>query len=221
MNGEHGTPGDEALGAWLDGELDKKGAADMAEIVARDDRAAVRVQRISQLDDLVRRAVPEEEIPEALLRRLALSEPTDSAQIVSLDAARQARTRQSGATRPVTGRIPLMRVAAQVTLIVGLGIGAMLWQGRVETVGGDAAYRTLSDAAKPAPANGVVVFTAGTDTATAQAIARSAGARLVGPPNEAGAWRLVAPTGKRDAILAVLREDERVTLAEAIDGPQP
>lgn len=221
MNGEHDTPGDEELGAWLDGEMDKGGAADMAEIVARDDRVAMRVQRIKRLDDLVRRAVPEEEIPDELLHRLGLSEPAASARIVSLDAARQARTRQSGMTRPVAGRMPLMRIAAQVTLVVGVGSAAILWQSQMKPGEVDANYRALSDAARPAPSNGVVIFTAGTDAGTAQAIARSAGARLVGPPNEAGAWKLVAPTGRRDAILAALRKNERVTLAEAIDGQQP
>ena len=62
------------------------------------------------------------------------------------------------------------------------------------------------------------MFSDATDPATARRIAGAAGASLVGEPTAGGAWKAsIAPT-RRDAVLAVLRRDARVSMAETIDG---
>lgn len=221
MIGEHGMPDDEALGAWLDGELNEDGAAEMAKLIASDEDLAMRAERIRHLDALLRQAVPEEEVPAALLERLGLAEAPASATVVDMVAVRQARA--EAAAIPVQAVRPsnLLRLAAQVALVAGLGLAVLLWQSPGGDANKDAPYRTLSNAGKATPANGMVMFAPGTDAVTARSIARSAGATLVGGPNEAGAWKLDMPVGRRDTILASLRNDKRVTLAEAIDGHTP
>lgn len=219
MSKEQGKPDDQEIAAWLDGELDKDGANRMARLVAADQDVALRADRIRHLDGLVRQAVPQEEIPAGLLERLGLAETPSSAVVIDLDAARLARAKAEKASAGTARRAAMYRIAAQVAFVTALGAGVTLWQ--FSATRNDAAYHTLSDARRPVPANGVVVFTPGTDVAIAKAIAGSAGAALVGTPNEAGAWKIAIPAGRREAVLASLRRDERVALAEAIDGPTP
>lgn len=219
MTKEHGKPDDLAFAAWLDGELDEDGAAHMAKLVASDEGLALRAERIRHLDGLVRQAVPEEEVPAELLERLGLASAPVSAEVVDLSAARRARAEAAGTKAGPERRFNLSRLAAQVALVAGLGLAVTFWQNTASER--DAPFRTLSNAGHSAPANGMVVFAPGTDAAAARAIAGAAGAALVGTPNDAGAWKLAMPAGRRAAILASLRRDERVTLAEPIDGQTP
>lgn len=219
MTEEHGKPDDLAFAAWLDGELDEDGATRMAKLVASDDSLGLRAERIRHLDGLVRQAVPEEHVPAELMERLGLASAPVSAEVVDLSAARRARVETAAAKIVPERRFNLSRLAAQVALVAGLGLAVTLWQNTASER--DAPFRTLSNARHSAPANGVVVFAPGTDAAAARAIAGAAGAALVGTPNDAGAWKLAMPAGRRADILASLRRDERVTLAEPIDGQTP
>lgn len=219
--------GDIEISAWLDGMMDKDGALAMTELAASDETMAARAERLRHIDDLVRSAVPAEEaIPPELLERLGLSGVATADKVVNLAAARKERGRRAEAraarTAPV-GRNGLWRIAAQVALVAGLGASLALWNASSNTRQGDASYRTLSDAAQPAAlrANAMVVFAPGVDAAGARAIAAGAGARLIGEPNAAGAWKLALAPARRDAVLAALRADDRVTLAEAMDGQVP
>jgi len=215
---------DAAISAWLDGEIDKDGDAAMTKLAASNEAFAARAQRLRHLDELVRSAVPADEaIPAALLERLGLADVAEAPKVVSLAEAREARARaaQGGSVLPGTSRF--WRIAAQVAIVAGLGLGLAVWNGPARSPQDQAAYRTLSNASAPSAVrtNGIVVFAPGIGADKARAIAATAGARLVGEPNAAGAWKLSAASGRRDAVLAALRADKSVVMAEAVDGEQP
>lgn len=224
---------DEKIAAWLDGMLDTDGAARMSERAATDEQVAQRALRLRHLDELVRAAVPQDdEIPDALLERLGLAPSSaahsSAATVVSLADARRARQPQAAPAFPQPGRTRygFWRIAAQVVLVAGLGLSATLWLGTHRASENPADYRALSDlgpagnVAAPS-ANALVVFDAGTDAAQARSIAQAAGAQIIGSQTEAGAWKLAISAARRDAVLKDLRSDNRVTMAEPIDGSQP
>jgi len=208
---------EERISAWIDGMLDSEGSAAMKTQAMSDEAVAKRAQRLRQMDDLVRAAVPAEDaVPDALLSRLGLSNASAASNVVDLAARRDDRPHRSS---PAFGRH--WRMAAQVALVGAVGLALVTWQaprGTSEDTG--AAYRALSDASRRAPAevNGLVVFAPGTDAQAARAVVESAGGRLVGQPNQAGAWKLAAPAAQRDSILATLRADARVAMAEPISS---
>jgi len=226
---------DERLSAWLDGGLDDDGNEKMADLAEANEDIARRAARLRRMDELMRAAVPEEDhVPDELLARLGLANaaqlhgraesPAGAAEVIDLAAARAARAAQSA---PVTPRrlAGFGRIAAQLVLISGLGLGIMLavnsGQDRTGT-GTDARYRTLSDAsAAPVPANALVRFAPGVDAAEAAALARHAGADLVARPSASGTARLSIAPVRRDAVLSRLRASPRVLLAEPLDGGQP
>ena len=225
MNSEDRDAQDARLSAWLDGELDKDGTEQMSDRIAFDEVLRQRADRLARLDELVRAAVPEEPLPAELLVRLGLA-PRESADVVDLAAARRERGVGPARTTVPAWRTGMWRIAAQVLVVGGIGLGAVLAlapnHDRLAPgqTAPDAAYRTLSDhpsAVQPA-VNALVVFSDATDPATARRIAGAAGASLVGEPTAGGAWKAsIAPT-RRDAVLAVLRRDARVSMAETIDG---
>lgn len=216
------------LAAWLDGELDKEGTQDMDARISADPHLASQVERWRHVDALVRSAVPEEPVPAALLQRLGLSDEPAPATVVDLASARRLRSTQqaSAATARWSGPA-LWRIAAQVLVIGGVGIGASLWFApRQAAPEPSATYRTLSDAPRTSRAatpviSAVVVFTDDTQPARARAIAARAGARLIGEPTSGGGWKASIAPGRRDAVLAVLRQQPEVTMAEPIDGAAP
>jgi hypothetical protein len=111
------------------------------------------------------------------------------------------------------------RMAAQVALVVGVGVTAGQWimtpQGQVP----DGSYRTLGDASGAnASVNALVKFAAPTDATEARALASRAGARIVGAQTEAGAWRLAVDPARRDVALEKLRAMPQVSMAEPIEG---
>lgn len=214
---------DERIAAWIDGMLDEKGAAAMSELAASDETLTARAQRLRHIDALVRSAVPaEDEIPPALVERLGLApQPAAprTAQILSLD---EVRARRRAPARGPVGQ-PRWQIAAQVALVLGLGVSLAMGNGSTGSgPSSPASYRALGHAAPPGAAlpavNALVVFAPGTDLAAARAIAGRAGARLVGEPNEAGAWKLAVSPVRRDAVLQALRADPAVTMAEPVDG---
>ena len=234
----HDLPGDEQLSAWLDGGLDADGNAKMADLAARNEDVAARAARLRRMDELVRAAVPEEEtIPPELLARLGLAQPeaasaAPAAQVIDLAAARAARPAPAPASAPARAPAPrawftgMGRIAAQLVLISGLGLGVMLALGhdrQPATPGApteaSADYRVLGDASRAAPAaNALVRFAPGIDAAQAAALARTAGASMVGAPSAAGTARLAIAPARRDAVLARLRATPGVILAEPLDG---
>ncbi len=193
----------------------------MTELAARHDAIARRAERMRHIDDLVRLAVPAEEaVPDALLERLGLA-PAGGARVLSLADARAARARpepvrQSGGA--------LLRMAAQLALVAGLGLAVLVVARPGERVQDPAAeYRALGAApvAGARAANALIRFAPGIAAPEAERIARSAGLRLIGPPNAAGAWKAEVEPGRRAASLEALRTDARVIMAEPIDGSAP
>jgi hypothetical protein len=175
-HGPAGMPGDEAIGAWLDGALAPEGLEAMERLTEDQDQIAARLDRLRHLDGLVREAVPAEEtIPAELLARLGLAEDQAAGQkaasvelraaparVIDLAAARAARTQErqkeaAAARRPSWfGRMAQSKVAAQVILLAGVGLVAALWHFPGGGSGGDlpraaapaapAEYRALGDA---------------------------------------------------------------------------
>ncbi|WP_298193808.1 hypothetical protein [Novosphingobium sp.] len=221
LNPEGAMPDDETLAAWLDGALDAEGARRMTELAARHEALARRVERMRHVDDLVRLAVPAEEaVPPALLERLGLA-PAGEAKVVSLADARAARAQPAVARR--SGGV-LLRMAAQLALVAGVGLAVLVLARPAERVQDPAAaYRALgtSPGAAARSANALIRFAPGIAASEADRIARGAGIRLIGEPNAAGAWKAVVEPGRRAASLEALRADTRVMMAEPIDGKTP
>ncbi|MDF8331750.1 hypothetical protein [Novosphingobium cyanobacteriorum] len=219
---EQGLEGvdDARLSAWIDGMLDEQGDEAMRELIAGNAVAAARADRLRHMDALVRQAVPQEdELPAGLLARLGLADAPaqESSNVVSLASARDARV-----AKPVAAPANrLWRIAAQVALVGGVGLTLATFAVPHGPKPDEADYRALSNASRSAPAdvNALVVFAPGTDEARARALSGKVGARLVGAPNDAGAWKLAIDPARRDAVLAGLRADPQVTMAEPVDQP--
>lgn len=79
-------------------------------------------------------------------------------------------------------------------------------------------YRALGSAPPPRDANAIAMFRADTTESELRALLQANGASLVGGPTEADAYLLQVPGSSRQAVLAKLRADRHVTLAEPIDG---
>ena len=222
---------DEQLSAWLDGGLDAKESEDMAHLVGRHDALASRAARLRRLDGLVRSVVPgDESIPVELLERLGLApapmQPT--AEVIQLDVARAAREVKSAAPAPRrSGFLARLdqrtaRIAAQLLLVIGVGLGVALLHGRGAETAPEASYRVLGDEAAPAAdANAIVQFAPGVLPAQALAEVRDAGAMVVGEPGQGGVARLAIDPARRGDVLARLRASPGVILAEPLDRDRP
>lgn len=218
-------PDDERISAWVDGELDEDGIKAMDHLALNDQPTAARALRLRQLDDLVRTAVPlEEAIPDELLERMGLAErpaSTQTAEVIDLGSARAARQALAGSRTEARG-FRYRRLAASVALLVGLGFTAMLAVEHAPDQQADSAYRTLSSPAEAGPAaNAVIMVAPDTARSAIEAAATRAGARVLGEAAETGAIRLAIDPARRDAVLAELRSQPGVTMAEPLDGAQP
>ena len=215
----------QAMGAWIDGELGKDEAAEMERLAFGNESMRAQADRLRKVDALVRRVIPEEDaIPSELLNRLGLAADRRQDNLVDMAEARRARAPSRRGAALARLRAPvLQRIAAM--LVLALGVGAALWMMPRSADRDDAAYRTLSDGASAqkaaGQANALVIFREGTEPGIARAIAGSAGAQLIGEPNSAGAWKAAIATDRLDLVLDRMRQDERVTVAEPIDGSQP
>ncbi|OYU35453.1 hypothetical protein [Novosphingobium sp. PASSN1] len=237
MKPEDQMPADEMISAWLDGTLDDEGARRMTELAARDEAFARRVERLHHIDNLVRAAVPAETaIPAALLERLGLApDPVNaasvyemrSAGVVDLAAVRQERAGRNSAPAPmVRARGGFFRMAAQLALVAGVGLAVVVVSrpgDRADVSGADysgADYRALGSAPDAAAheANALLRFAPGVAASEAGKIASAAHVQLLGAPNAAGAWKAFVAPGRRAAVLAALRSEPRVIMAEPIDG---
>ena len=79
-------------------------------------------------------------------------------------------------------------------------------------------YRALGSAPPPQSANAIAMFQADTTESELRALLQANGASLVGGPTSADAYLLSVPESSRPAVLAKLRANRHVTLAEPIDG---
>lgn len=217
------TVTDDQISAWLHGSADQAEAAQIAALVASDPQVSARAAQLRRLDELFRQAIPlEEPLPAELMARLGLdSAATDRSNVVDLAAARAARVEMA----PVApARVPVFaakawRIAAQVVIVLGIGVTAGQWVLTPRVQSPEAAYHALGDASgAEASANAVVKFAGDTDAAEAKALASRAGARIIGAQTEAGAWRLAVDPARRDAVLEQLRGMPQVSMAEPIDG---
>lgn len=226
-------PRDEDLSAWLDGGMDKDGADRMANLAASDESVAHRASRLRRIDDLVRTAVPlDEDVPEDLLVRLGLSPATPAASnVIDLAAARSSRAASGAGDRTSRCFAALdggWRIAAQVVLVLGVGLTGSLWYGSTRDRPGEpkAEYTALGDAPSPGSeavvqANALVMFGPGVGKDSARAIMTEAGARVISGPSGNGVWQVAIKPSSRDAVLAKLRDRDDVTMAESLGGGQP
>jgi anti-sigma factor RsiW len=109
-------------------------------------------------------------------------------------------------TRPIV----LAFAAAQVAFVT-FASALMMWLSQP-------AYHALGSAPPPASANAIVMFRADATEQDVREAMRSANAKIVGGPTEAGAYLLHVDPRKRESALARLRADDDVQLAEQIDG---
>jgi hypothetical protein len=101
---------------------------------------------------------------------------------------------------------------ALILLLCGVLTGALLSERSTPAL-----YRTLSDAAGPVPPNRsglVVVFRADTTEQEMRRLLQRLDARVVDGPSSMGAYTLAVREGRYPAVLALLRTDPAVMLAE-------
>jgi len=80
-------------------------------------------------------------------------------------------------------------------------------------------YRTLGSAPAPASANVIAMFRAETTEAQLRDLLQSNGASLVDGPTAGGAYLLRVQASSRPQVVARLRGDRHVLMAQPIDGP--
>ncbi len=103
--------------------------------------------------------------------------------------------------------------AAAVLLVVGITIPSLQQRSQPP-----APYRTLGSRPRHPAGNVLVMFRAKTSEALLEALAAQNGARVVDGPTDSGAYMLDVPVSERDAVLARLRANPAVTLAQPIDA---
>jgi len=217
------TVTDDQIAAWLHGAIDGAEAERIEALVASDPHVATRAAQLRRLDELFRQAAPlEEPLPAELMARLGLNvRAADSSNVVELAAARAARVEQA---QPAPARVPIFaskawRIAAQVVIVLGIGVTAGQWILTPQAQAPEASYHALGDTpGAEASANALVMFASTTDTAEAKALTSHAGARIIGTRTEAGAWRIAVDPARRDAVLEQLRSMPQVSMAEPLDG---
>lgn len=99
-------------------------------------------------------------------------------------------------------------IAAQAVVIVGLAAN-------IQQSGDPSAYRALGSAPAATP-DVLVVFKPEASVQQVQRLLKASGARLVGGPTATGAWLLDIDPGQRAPLLAALRADPAVDVAEAL-----
>lgn len=216
---------DHQLSAWLSGCLNADEAAQIAAAVEADPALAKRAERLRHLDELVRTVVPlDAVIPDALIARLGLAaapataDRAATAPVIDLAGERARRAEQAAAlpTEPQRS-FHGWRIAAQVALIVGIGMAALQFMPRGAEKTPEGAYRVLSDDSMPQPdADALVMFAPGTTPQAARAIVLAAGGTVVGEPTAAGAIRIKTGANRED-MLARLRARADVIMAEPVD----
>jgi len=80
-------------------------------------------------------------------------------------------------------------------------------------------YHALGSAPAPQSANAIAMFRGDTTETEMRTLLRANGATLAGGPTPTDAYLLHVPAGSRATVLAKLRRDGHVILAQPIDGP--
>lgn len=223
----HGDTQRDRMSALIDGALPAEQAEALTRELEENPEMAEQIARMRRNDELLRQAVPlDETVPQDLLERLGLGEPElagpelagPDSNIVSLAEVRARKTGGNAAPRSPQfgGWRALTGLAAAICVAV---IGAN-WSAAPDPAQPDAAYRTLSSAARPGQVqpNALVVFAAPLNKAEATKRVAAVGAQLVGDETPAGAWKLSVAPQQRDAVLARLRALPGVSMAEPLDG---
>lgn len=83
------------------------------------------------------------------------------------------------------------------------------------------AYHTLAAAPEPAAANLILMFRAGATESEVRQALQANGASIVGGPTSAGAYLLHVAPQQRSSAVARLQADDKVELAQPIDGTVP
>ena len=208
--------GPELLGAWLDGELPAAEAQRVEAAVAADPALASECAALRRGDAALRAAFPVEAPADAeLLARLGLAElPVEQrqgAEIIDLASVRAGRAASTGSR---SWSLPGRRIAASIAVVAAFGLTASIWNFRQPATADDASYTALSDRTEAPRADALVVVRDGVDAA---GVVQAAGGHLVGSRTSAGAWRVAAAPGRGATLVARLRTDERVIMAEPID----
>ncbi|MBB6125035.1 hypothetical protein [Sphingobium subterraneum] len=212
---------EEMIGAWVDNNLDEAEAARMAALAAEVPSVAAKADRLRHIGELVRAAVPEEPVSDELLERMGLKEAPESnvVDFVSASSGRTGRVTNPAEPKKRTSWSWDMRRAAAVLVLAGTGLSVFGLASLSVTKPEEAQYHVLGD--KPvagSAADILVLFDAGTGTVQAKTAAAAVGAKIVGPATSAGAWKLAAGEGGRDAALKALRARPDVVLAEPLGG---
>jgi hypothetical protein len=145
-----------------------------------------------------------------LRRRLALTPPIPARRPArALDAVRRA------AARPGRKGWAIAAQAAAVLLVVGIAIPS--FQQRPQPAQ-PAQYQTLGSAPTHPAGNLLVMFRPETSEQQLRTLITQSGARVVDGPTETGAYMLLVPAAQRETVLARLRAQSAVTLAQPIDA---
>jgi Putative zinc-finger len=126
------------------------------------------------------------------------------------DEPARAGARQDARARRWSGPWLGWALAAQFCLLVVTC--ALLWRGPLPS------YHALGAAPVPAAANIIVIFRPETPERELRNLLKSSGARLVGGPTASDAYLLRVAPAARAAVVARLRQESEIVLAEPIDG---
>lgn len=125
----------------------------------------------------------------------------------------EALRRRAAAARPAGRPWRAMAAAASITLVVASGATYVLVRTRAP-----AEYHTLG-APVPAPAGNIIVmFQPDLPEHRLRSVLDAVGARLSDGPTAAGAYLLSVPEDRRQAVLAALRAQPGILLAQPIDA---
>lgn len=202
----------EKLGAWLDGELGEDEARRIEAAVTAHPVLAKEAEALRRTDATLKEAYPLERADDALLARLGLADPAPAPRADVIDFA-AARTERDARLPRRRWTMPGRRLAASVAVLALAGVATANWMGQRPTAAPEGAYTALSDRTDAPHADVLVVLQ---DRADVAAVIGAAGGRLVGAQTSARAWRVAAQPGKGAMLLARLRADQRVIMAEPI-----
>ncbi len=214
---------DEQLAAWLHGSLEGDEALRIEKLVLDRADLAQRVMHLQKLDDIVRQAIPKEEtLPDELLARLGITAVPATDNIVDFATARANRAPLAKPQKTYFAAFSAggWRVAAQLVLVIGLGVGAAQWMFQPKTARDNGNYHVLGETeGNVATPNAMLLFVSDVDPSEAKAIIKQSNGRVIGMPTDAGVWKIYINPAQRDEVLGKLRAKDEVRMAEPVDGP--
>lgn len=214
---------DEQLAAWLHGSLEGDEALRIEKLVSDRADLAQRVMHLQKLDDIVRKAIPKEEtLPDELLARLGITAVPTTDNVVDFATVRANRASSPKPKKTYFAALSSgsLRVAAQLVLVIGLGVGAAQWMFQPKTAQDKGDYHVLGeDEDNVAPPNAMLLFRPDVDPNDAKAIIKQSNGRVIGVPTDAGVWKIYINPALRDEALSKLRAKDEVRMAEPVDGP--